>query len=358
MAESTDARIPPAPAAQTMALFPELASAPSDAAPAHLRNDAEQRAAAPAGDPPRILVGTASWTDPTLIQCGRFYPRGCSSAEARLRFYASRFPMVEVNSSYYALPTPSNAQLWADRTPPAFVFNVKAFRLFTGHQTPVEVLPTPVREALVRSPRSNVYYRDLPRDMLDLMWATFVEAVEPLRAAGKLGALHFQFAPWFICAPPALEHLDEVRERLRPYLLSVEFRHESWFNERHRERTLDFETRRGLVNVVVDEPQGFTNSIGMHWVATQPELAVVRLHGRNAGTWNIQGATTASDRFNYDYSDDELGDLARSILDLSSRVATTHVVFNNNYEDQGQRNAMTLQRMLQAGCDATAACAG
>jgi uncharacterized protein YecE (DUF72 family) len=295
---------------------------------------------------PKILVGTASWTDPTLIKCGRFYPKGCSSAEARLRYYATRFPLVEVNSSYYALPSRSNSELWVERTPADFTFNVKAFRLFTGHQTPVDALPVPVRAALGTYSKKNIYYKDMPRELLDSMWSFFSEAIEPLRAAKKLGAVHFQFAPWFVCASQARDHLDEVRSRLAEYTLSVEFRHESWFNEKHREQTLDFEKERGLVNVVLDEPQGFANSVGAHWVVTNSALAVLRLHGRNAQTWNIKGATAASDRFNYDYSDQELEGLSDSIRDMAAKVGAMHVVFNNNYEDQGQRNATTLMRLL------------
>ena len=295
---------------------------------------------------PKILVGTASWTDPGLIKCGRFYPKGCSSAEARLRYYASRFPMVEVNSSYYALPSRSNSELWAERTPVNFNFNVKAFRLFTGHQTPIDALPTPVKAALGSYSKKNIYYKDMPKELVEGMWDYFTQALEPLRAAGKLGALHFQFAPWFIYSPPAREHLDQVRARLANYTLSVEFRHESWFNDKHRQQTLDFEKERSLVNVVVDEPVGFTNSIAAHWVVTNPSLAVVRLHGRNAETWNIKGATAASERFNYDYSDQELAELAASITELAEKVAEVHVVFNNNNEDQGQRNATSLMGIL------------
>ncbi len=104
---------------------------------------------------------------------------------------------------------------------------------------------------------------------------------------------------------------------------------------------------RRLVNVVLDEPQGFTNSVGQHWEVTNPELAVVRLHGRNAETWNIKGATAASDRFNYDYSDTELQELAGPILQLALAAMFIHVIFNNNNEDQGQRNARTLMSMLR-----------
>jgi uncharacterized protein YecE (DUF72 family) len=112
----------------------------------------------------RILIGTASWTDKTLVSCKRFYPRGCSSAEDRLRYYASRFPLVEVDSSYYAMPSQRNSELWAERTPEHFTFNMKAFRLFTGHQTPAIALPKDVQAAMASHFASNkmLYYKDTP----------------------------------------------------------------------------------------------------------------------------------------------------------------------------------------------------
>ena len=115
----------------------------------------------------RILVGTASWTDKTLIASGRFYPSTCSTPEERLRYYASQFPMVEVDSSYYAMPSPEVAQLWAERTPPEFVFNIKAFRIFTGHQTSPAVLPKDIAAALGPIAKKNVYYKDLPREITE-----------------------------------------------------------------------------------------------------------------------------------------------------------------------------------------------
>ncbi len=295
-----------------------------------------------------ILGGTASWTDPTLIKCGRFYPAAARSSETRLRYYASRFPIVEVNSTYYALPSTANATLWAQRTPPGFVFNVKAFRLFTGHQTPVDALPPPLRETLPPALRDkkNVYYKDLPAEHLDTLWRWFLEALAPLRDAGKLGALHFQFAPWVVPHPRAFDHIAHCRRRVGDAAMSAEFRHRAWFADAQRERTLAFEREHAITHVVVDEPQGFANTVPQVWEATTPALALVRLHGRNARTWNIKGASSASDRFNYDYSDAELGELAQAIHRLAEQVARVHVIFNNNYEDQGQRNATTLMGLL------------
>jgi uncharacterized protein YecE (DUF72 family) len=296
----------------------------------------------------KIQVGTASWTDPTLIKSGRFYPKGVTSAAARLRFYATRFELVEVNSSYYALPSPANSLLWAERTPDSFTFNIKAFRLFTGHQTPLDALPPGLREALPDGDRKrNVYYKDVPAEIRDQLWTLFIDAISPLEDAGKLGAIHFQFPPWVFYSRAGFEHLEECRSRLPLNILSIEFRSPTWFAEGHRDKTLGFEREHGLVNVVVDEPQGFPNSVPQIWESTNPHLAVVRLHGRNAATWDVKGKTTASDRFNYDYPNDELSELATSIKQLARGVDRVQVVFNNNYGDQGQRNATTLIELLK-----------
>ena len=130
-----------------------------------------------------ILIGSASWTDKTLVECGRFYPKDCKSAEARLRHYATQFPIVEVDSSYYGMPTPANAQLWAERTPEHFTFNIKAFRLFTGHQTSPTVLHKDLQQALGPDAPKVLYYKDTPKEIADELWRRFSEAVEPLRAA-------------------------------------------------------------------------------------------------------------------------------------------------------------------------------
>ena len=293
-----------------------------------------------------VLVGTASWTDKTLIACGRFYPPGTNSAEARLRFYASRFPLVEVDSSYYAMPSPATAQLWAERTPNDFTMNVKAFRIFTGHQTSPIVLHKDIRAALPPSAKANLYYKDVPPELRDELWRRFTLALQPLRAAGKLGLVHFQYPPWLVCNAAGRAHVAHCVERMAGHTLSVEFRHQSWFAQAQVEPTLAFERELGVVHTVVDGPQGFTNSVPAVWAATHPGFALLRLHGRNTGTWNVKGATAASDRFNYDYPDQELGELAGQVRRVSHAALKTHVVFNNNMEDQGQRNAATMARLI------------
>ena len=293
-----------------------------------------------------ILVGTASWTDKTLIDCGRFYPKEAKSAEARLRFYATQFPVVEVDSSYYGMPTPVNAQLWAQRTPEDFVFNVKAFRLFTGHQTSPIVLHKDLQQALGPNPPTMLYYRDTPAEIRDELWKRFVEALAPLREAGKLGAVHFQFAPWLLRNREGMAHVRHCVERMPGHLLSVEFRNQTWFDEEHVEKTLAFERELGVVHTVVDGPQGFANCVPCIWEVTNPALALLRLHGRNAETWNIKGAASASSRFDYWYSKDELAAMVPEIAHLAGLARQVHVLFNTNYQDQGQVSARLMRQVL------------
>lgn len=168
-------------------------------------------AAHPVGERRNIRIGTCSWTDPSLIKTRRFYPKGCSSAEQRLRFYASQFPLVEVDSGFFGMPSPRNSVLWAERTPRDFRFNVKAFRLLTGHQTPPNAFPADLQPELppLTGRKRNWYYADVPPPIVDELWRRFKAALEPLRSAGKLQAVHFQFAPWVTGEP-------KWRSKLKP----------------------------------------------------------------------------------------------------------------------------------------------
>jgi uncharacterized protein YecE (DUF72 family) len=289
----------------------------------------------------QILVGTASWTDKTLIESGRFYPRAATSAEERLRYYATQFPLVEVDSTYYALPAERTAELWAERTPPGFVFNVKAFRLFTGHAAQRSALPADLRGA-----KDRVYYRDLDDSARRELWQRFRAGLEPLVRAGKLGAVLLQFAPWFVFGRERLAHIAHCARMLEGLPLAVELRNKSWFGEKTRSRTLAFEREHALAHVVVDEPQGFPSSVPPVWEATTPELALVRLHGRNRETWAKKGLASAAERFNYLYSGAELEALADPIKALAGRVRRTHVLFNNCHGDKAQRNAAQLRKLL------------
>jgi uncharacterized protein YecE (DUF72 family) len=295
----------------------------------------------------KVLVGTASWSDKSLVQSKKFYPADVKSPEGRLRYYATQFPVVEVDTSYYAIPLPETSQAWVDRTPAHFTLNIKAFRLFTGHATTAKVLPPDLRELLPPSEKANFYYKDLPAELREEIWKRFKECIEPLRASGKLGMVHFQFAPWITRNRDGDAHVRHCVEQMKDYTLSVEFRNKAWFdNERHAASTLAFERELNVVHTVIDGPQGFSNSVPAIWESTHMRYSLVRLHGRNAETWNIKGAVSASERFNYDYPEQELVELAPRIERLSPETFTTHVIFNNNFEDQGQRNAASLIRAL------------
>ncbi len=294
----------------------------------------------------RILVGTCSWTDKSLIDCGRFYPPEARTAEERLHFYSSRFPVVEVDSTYYGLPSERNSALWTERTPDEFTFDIKAFRLLTHHPTPPKALPKDVRQALGPLPedKRNVYHRDLPAELQDEVWRRFGDALLPLDSAGKLGVVLFQFPPWFLPGGQSKEYILQARERLPQYKVAVEFRNNRWLAEVNRERTLSFLREHRIPLVCVDEPQGFTSSVPPLAEATA-EIGLVRFHGRNAEMWERKGATVA-ERFDYLYSEEELREWASPIERLAGETQEVHVLMNNCLQDKAVVNADQLGMML------------
>src|SRR5215470_2346337 len=295
-----------------------------------------------------ILIGTASWADKSLLDSKLFYPKEARTAESRLRYYAETFRLVEVDSSYYALPAPQVAELWAQRTPESFVFDIKAFRIFTQHQTTPQVLPPDIREALgPPAQKKNVYYADFPPELMEEMWRRFKLALEPLRQAGKLGAVLFQFPPWFYYRRSNLQHIAHCVQVLDGYQIAVEFRNRTWFEDKHRDEVIDFEREHGLAHVVVDEPQGFSSSVPAVWEVTSPNLAIFRLHGRNASTWDKKGLTASSERFDYEYQDGELREFIQPVRHLAQQARRVHVVFNNNLRDQGIRGAKLFTTLGQ-----------
>ena len=295
------------------------------------------------GDPtPVYRVGTASWTDPTLLAAD-FYPPSVKTAEARLRYYADHFGTVEVDSTYYALPNERNAVLWAQRTPDEFTFNVKAFALLTQHAATTRTLPQALRALLPSTALRAPQLRQPPREVLDLSFEMFRSALSPLHSAGKLGCVLLQFPPWFTARDSNEAYIDYCRAHLPGYQLAVEFRHSSWFDHR-TQQTLDFLSTRRLSLVCVDAPAAA--SIPHPPFTTTCEIGYVRLHGRNRQAW-FRPQKSAATRFKYSYSDAELRESAAQVRQLRG-ARTVYVIFNNCYADYGVRNAITMQRLLEA----------
>jgi uncharacterized protein YecE (DUF72 family) len=266
-----------------------------------------------------LLVGTSSWSDHE-----GFYPPGVGPAD-RLPFYARYFPIVEVNTSYYRIPSERMVEGWLERTPPDFRFDVKP---------PRELTSTP------ETPRGEA-----PEPDADLA-AAFGRAVAPLAEAGKLGAITFQF-------PPSYRNTEEHREYLRllPELfpgltLAVEFRRRDWLDPEHADATLALLEEAGLAYTMADEPQVGSGSVPPVYGVTHPRLAVVRFHGRNDATWYRFGGDSR-ERFDWVYRDEELAEWTPRIAAAQDEAAEVHVFFNTNRADQGPRNALRLMDQLR-----------
>jgi uncharacterized protein YecE (DUF72 family) len=285
-----------------------------------------------------IKVGTASWTDRTLLDSG-WYPQTADTPEKRLAFYARQFPLVEVDATYYSPPAEQTAALWAQRTPASFTFNIKAFSLLTGHPTAVSKLYKDLRP---ETAKKNVYPDDLSPQVYEEVWSRFLSALDPLVEAGKLGALLFQFPPWFTIRRSNKQYLLEVERRCRPLRCVFEFRHASWFDGANRDETLGFLRQHRLPYVCVDMPQGHRSSVPPVLEATA-ELAVVRFHG-HSDKWTSKDI---HEKFGYLYSERELAGWAPKLRKLADSAAETHVLMNNCYRDYAQRNARTLTDLLE-----------
>jgi uncharacterized protein YecE (DUF72 family) len=295
-----------------------------------------------------VLIGITGWTEPTLVKDGSFYPKRSMTAEERLRFYAEQFPIVEVDSTYYAPPSERNAALWIERTPAHFTFNVKAYALLTNHPTKPGSLYRDVRERLPaeQAEKRNVYREQLPEELVDEVWQRFRDALMPLHSAGKLGAVLFQFPQWFVIGRKNKDYVVECAERLADYRIAVEFRHKSWLEERNRDETLSFLEKHQLPYVCVDMPQGFDSSLPPVAAATSSDLAVVRFHGRDPGQWTKKNVS-AAERFRYDYSKEELEEWVPRIRELADSARETHVLMNNCYRNFAVKSARQLAALLE-----------
>jgi len=295
--------------------------------------------------PAPVLVGTCSWTDKTLTEETDWYPRRTMTAEERLKFYASRFPIVEVDSTYYFPPSPQLARTWVDRTPKQFVMNVKAYSLLTGHPTQPKSLWRDLRDELPEevAKKRNLYAHHLEPDALDEVWARFVDALQPLVKAKKLGAVLMQYPQWFVPKRDNRDELGRMRERMGDLPVCVELRSPTWFRSQDRARTIDLLRDLQLSLVVVDAPKA--SKLPTLLEVTNDDLAVVRFHGRADDTWSARTGT-AAERFNYLYSKQQLRPWAKKLERLATEARDVHALMNNCYRDHGVRNAAELRHML------------
>jgi uncharacterized protein YecE (DUF72 family) len=295
----------------------------------------------------RILVGTCSWTDKTLVSGTDWYPKRSMSAADRLAFYASRFSIAEADSTYYFPPSPDLTRGWAERTPDGFTMSVKGYSLLTGHPTRPESLWPDLKTAIKPefANKRNVYAAHLDEDAVEEAWKRFEFALRPLRAAGKLGAVLLQYPEWFTAKKANRVELAAIRLRWEDMPVCVEFRSPTWLaTDEDRERTLDSLRDLRLALVVVDAPAA--SKLPFVVAATSPELAVVRFHGRNDDTWKKPG-TTAAERFKYLYSKPQLRAWVPKIEALAEQATTVHALMNNCYQDYGVRNAADLVSLLE-----------
>lgn len=322
----------------------------------HVASERAARVALAAGEPlpplvtpggARVLVGIASWTDASMTAPGVFYPDGVTTPEARLRYYAGRFPLVEVDATYYALPSRRMANLWVERTPEQFTFDVKAHALMTGQPSEVSRLPKELKAVLPASLayKARVYASELPSEVREAVWEQFLDALVPLRQSGRLGAILLQYPRWVVPSRSNAELIANARSRLEGWRAAVELRNRAWFDERTRERTFDLLRTNELSFVCVDSPPGFESSVPALGKATSSALAVVRFHGRNTDTWEAKVARV-SQRFRYLYDESQLAEWLPAIRALSEQAEEVHLVFNNCYGNYATTNAMEMTALL------------
>jgi uncharacterized protein YecE (DUF72 family) len=299
----------------------------------------------------KIRFGTCSWAEKSLLASGEFYPPGTGTAEKRLRHYARFFNTVEVDSTYYAIPLQSTAERWAERTPDDFVFHIKVYGALTGHGVNPRTLPKEVAAELPDADlEKTVLYLREPSFMGEL-FRRQAEALGPLKEAGKLGLMVFQFPPWFRYSGANLRHILGCRERMEPLPVGVEFRHGSWLGAEHREETFRFLEGNGLTYVVADEPQFSTRATVPFVPHVTSGTAYFRFHGRNTQNWFRKGIETSL-RYDYLYCEEELRGFLPALRDARDRAKDTHVMFNNCHGSSAVRNALRMRELVEGGEEA------
>jgi uncharacterized protein YecE (DUF72 family) len=297
-------------------------------------------------DAAKVRVGTCSWADATLTKDSDWYPKRSMKAAERLAYYASKFSVVEIDSTYYFPPTPELSQSWVDRSPDGFVFDVKAWSLLTGHPTFPHSLWPDMNDAIRAEFRDkrNLYDKHLHPAALDECWERFRHSLEPLHEGGRLGGVLLQYPEWFGPKEGHRERILMAVEQLHPYPCFIEFRNQKWLLGEECDKTLSFLEDNGLPFVCVDEPQGFTSSMPPTLAVTSP-LAVIRFHGHNNENWTKRGIT-AAERFRYLYDEAELTDWSARLREVTATSDEVHVLFNNCWQDYAVRNATSMAQLL------------
>ena len=294
-----------------------------------------------------IRFGTASWTDKGLIEHGGFYPEGMTDPEELLKFYSSVFNVVEVDSSYYAMPSKRNSELWVERTPDGFAFDVKAYAMFTNHPAETAQLPRRIREMLPDdvSRKPHVYMHDIPPMAMYVAWEMFEAALRPLHDACKLGAVLLQFPKWFVNSPANRDHIVRCRKSIPDYRIAVEFRQDSWMDSEHIEKTIEFLAENEIAYITVDGPQQSTERTPPVCAVTSNALAVVKFHGRDAETWEKR--RSADNQPGYIYSEEELAEWVCPIRQMAEQAQEVHVIFNNKSYNYAQTNSRQMMELLR-----------
>jgi uncharacterized protein YecE (DUF72 family) len=286
-----------------------------------------------------IRVGTSSWADPEFVR--DWYPPRLPAA-ARLGWYAEHFDYVEVNSTFYAIPARKVVERWDFKTPDNFLFDVKLHGLLSRHAVKPMSLPPDLRRFARSNSNGNLI---VTPELERLVIERILEETEPLSGAGKLGAFLLQLSPAFSPRKHQLDELEHLASLFDDRPLAIELRNRNWLTDAHRDATLQFFRGKRLALVLVDAPQSehFTVMQTENQI-TNPKLAYLRLHGRNARAY-ISGRSVA-ERFDYDYSDQEIDEVAGRVRELAEKTDDVHVAFNNNHSLYAPKAALRLQTVL------------
>lgn len=267
-----------------------------------------------------INIGLTGWGDhPDLASPN-------STAKDKLVDYTAHFPIVELDSTFYAIQPERNIRKWIEETPSSFQFIVKAYQEITGHE------------------RGESKYTSKEE-----MYQQFIQSIMPLKEAGKLAMILVQFPPWFDCTREHVNMIRYIHKQLQGFNLAIEFRHQSWYSLPFKERTLQFLRSLELIHVVCDEPQAGEGSVPLVPIATCTNRVLFRLHGRNVHGWrNTFGNAEAwrTVRYLYEYNDEELTTFTQITKSLASQVKDVYVIFNNNSGKHAAKNAKQFQQKL------------